>query len=184
MLFRFIILFFLLINQTSLWAIEYSDSCGKDWNWESPLPQGNSLLDIIWLAEQKQFIAVGHGGTILTSPDAKKWQTQASGTKEWLRGVSSNGRQIVAVGENGTVLTSTDTINWQIQISAIVHGTTQYTSITSEYLNAISWNGESWVIVGNGGTILSSKDAVLWKVENSGTTQNLSDIYWNGKLWV
>ena len=54
------------------------------------------------------FVAVGEGGTILTSPDGVAWTPRNSGTGQWIVSVAYGGDVFVAVCEVGTVLTSTD----------------------------------------------------------------------------
>jgi hypothetical protein len=51
------------------------------------------------------FVAVGTGGTILTSPDGVNWTVQASGGNH-LHSVTYGNGTFVAVGEGGTILTS------------------------------------------------------------------------------
>jgi Bacterial Ig-like domain (group 2) len=53
-----------------------------------------------------QFVAVGDGGTILTSPDGVAWTVQASGISDALRSVAWSGTQYLAVGDEGLVLGS------------------------------------------------------------------------------
>ena len=53
-----------------------------------------------------QFIAVGTGGTILTSPDGASWTARTSGKTTNLHGIVWSGSKFVAVGDNGTILTS------------------------------------------------------------------------------
>jgi hypothetical protein len=52
------------------------------------------------------FVAVGEGGTILTSPDGVSWTRQTSGTYYPLHGVAYGNNTFVAVGEYSTILTS------------------------------------------------------------------------------
>jgi hypothetical protein len=52
------------------------------------------------------FVAVGEGGTILTSPDGVSWTARTSGTSNWLDGVAYGNGLFVAVGDRGTILTS------------------------------------------------------------------------------
>jgi hypothetical protein len=52
------------------------------------------------------FVAVGDGGTILTSPNGVSWTEQASGTSNSLYGVAYGNGTFVAVGKDGTILTS------------------------------------------------------------------------------
>jgi len=51
-------------------------------------------------------VAVGDGGTILTSPDGVSWTERDSGTSNWLWGVTYGNGTFVAVGDYGTILTS------------------------------------------------------------------------------
>ena len=79
------------------------------------LPFG--LSDVIWDGEY--FIAVGDGGTILTSADGIAWAERESGTDAGLNAVAFDGTVIVAVGLDTTVLLSTDHgATWSIKNSA------------------------------------------------------------------
>ena len=69
-------------------------------------------------------------GTILTSPDGITWTTQASGTFNWLHGITWSGTQFAAVGDSATILTSPDGITWTTQSSDTTSG-----------LNGITWSG-------------------------------------------
>ena len=51
------------------------------------------------------FVAVGEGGTILTSPDGVSWTERASPTKDFLNGVAYGNGTFVAVGKDGAILT-------------------------------------------------------------------------------
>jgi hypothetical protein len=52
------------------------------------------------------FVAVGYGGTILTSPDGAGWTARTSGTSNALLGVAYGNGKFVAVGQYGIILTS------------------------------------------------------------------------------
>lgn len=70
MQFRLIILFFLTILLPEYGAsAEFSDTCGKEWEWRNPNPQGYTLYDVAWSEEQRQFVTVGQYGTIMSSSD-------------------------------------------------------------------------------------------------------------------
>jgi hypothetical protein len=64
-------------------------------NWLNGVAYGNGL-----------FVAVGDGGTILTSPDGVSWTQRTSGTSNQLNGVAYGNGLFVAVGWDGTILTS------------------------------------------------------------------------------
>jgi len=108
-------------------------------------------------------IAVGDGGVILTSTDAKTWTARTSGTTARLNGVVAGLGTFLAVGDNGTILRSTDGTTWN-PVSAG----------TSSNLYAIAVVNGALVTVGAGGTLLSSSDAGLtWTARNTGVTADL-----------
>ncbi len=65
-----------------------------------------------------QFVAVGEGGAILTSPDGVTWTPRASYS---LDGVTWGGDQFVAVGLEGTILTSPDGVTWTPRASGVTY---------------------------------------------------------------
>src|SRR5512135_2800111 len=80
------------------------------WQWRSPLPQGNSLRSVAY--GLGAFVAVGDGGTILTSPDGLQWTARTSSTGNVLYNVTFGGGRFVAVGGGGVVVTSTNAVKW------------------------------------------------------------------------
>ena len=135
-----------------------------------------------------QFVAVGTGGTILTSPDGIAWSQRSSGVSLWLVGVCfgqslasvvtvpGNGTTytyqdlFVAVGDRGTILTSTDGIAW-----------TPHNSGTTQRLNGVAFvstvngtisgaSGQGFVVVGEGGTVCTSVDGLTWTARNVGVS--------------
>jgi len=58
----------------------------NNWHWRNPLPQGNPLNGVTY--GNGAFIAVGAGGTILTSADGITWTSNTSGTAKSLNGVT------------------------------------------------------------------------------------------------
>ena len=75
-----------------------------------------------------KYVAVGAGGTILTSSDGISWTSRTSGTSQPLTGISYGGSTFVAVGASGTILTSSDGTSW-----------TSRTSGTSQALSGVSY---------------------------------------------
>lgn len=65
------------------------------------------------------YVAVGIGGTIVTSEDAATWDVQFSGTTATLLSVKFLNGQFFAVGANGTILQSLDGATWQTQNSGV-----------------------------------------------------------------
>ncbi|MBF0266494.1 MAG: caspase family protein [Gammaproteobacteria bacterium] len=153
-------------------SVEYSDSCGKEWEWLNPLPHGNHLRDVSWSSEQNQFIAVGDVGTVLSSTDGENWIKQDSKTKSSLYSIAWNTKFWMAVGLDGTILSSTNGIDWQVQHSS-----------TTIALYSIAWHTDTWMAVGVNGTILSSTDGINWQAQDSKTTITLHSVAWAGSTW-
>lgn len=100
-----------------------------------------------------QFVAVGKGGTILTSPDGFVWTTRTSGTTRWLTAVAYGAQsgRFVAVGEEGAVLVSANAIDW-----------TAVTTPTTQRLNAITYANGHFSAVGERHTRLFSETGDQW----------------------
>ncbi len=64
------------------------------------------LNDVIWDGEN--FIVVGDGGKILTSPDGVAWAERDSGTNVDLAAIAYHGTNVVVVGRDAIVLLSTN----------------------------------------------------------------------------
>lgn len=97
-------------------------------------------------------VAVGTGGTILSSPDGRVWTRQNSGTSEWLVAVAFGAGQFVAVGDHGTILTSPDGATWQPAKSPRV----------SARLNNVIYAPGGFVAVGEGSVFTASRDGQTW----------------------
>ena len=60
-------------------------------------------------------VAVGQGGTVITSDDGgATWTTQSSGFNSTLYDVAWTGTDYVAVGYSGAILTSDDAVTWSM----------------------------------------------------------------------
>jgi uncharacterized delta-60 repeat protein len=113
------------------------------------------------------FVAVGEGGTILTSPDGVVWTTRASGTNRWLLAAtwSPTVKSFVVVGDAGTILTSPDGITWTSRLSG-----------TPQRLNSVAWspkrftNPDVFLAVGENGTAVVSYDLATWSPRATGDT--------------
>jgi hypothetical protein len=108
------------------------------------------------------FVAVGDGGTILTSPDGVTWTPRSSGITMLLIGVTYGSSTFVAVGDGGTILTSPDGVTWTPKTSGI-----------TMLLIGVTYGSSTFVAVGDGGTILTSPDGVTWTPKTSGTYSQL-----------
>ena len=144
-------LLFLLVTLALLFGVAtpvLADSL-DNWHWRNPLPQGNNLTGVTF--GNGIFVAVGFGGTILTSPDSVTWTTRVSGTITNLSGVTYGNNIFVAVGASGTILTSADGIVW-----------TSRTSGTTYSLFGVTYGNGCFVALGDYVTILTSVDSITW----------------------
>jgi hypothetical protein len=107
-----------------------------------------------------QYIAVGSGGTILSSPDAVSWTPAKSGTTASLQSIVYGGGQFVAVGGDeltkASVITSKDGFSWslvELDLTNVLHG--------------VTYGAGLFVAVGGGwpnySIILSSEDGIKWE---------------------
>jgi len=119
------------------------------------------------------FVAVGDGGTILTSPNGVNWTGQRSGTYNTLLGVTYGNGIFVAVGGGGIILISSDGVNWREANSATENG-----------LFKVTYGNGIFVAVGYRGTILTSRDAVNWSSQNSPTTNSLFGVTYGNGIFV
>lgn len=111
-------------------------------------------------ASGSQLVAVGTGGTILTSGDGRTWVRRNSTTTEWLVGVVFGDGKFVAVGDHGTILVSVDGATWRRAVA----------SNTTQRLNNVTFGAQRFVAVGEGGTIVTSSDGDTWTPRASGVT--------------
>ena len=132
------------------------------------------------------YVAVGNGGTIVSSTNATAWTAVTSPTTQRLNGVSYfpvaatvNGiattvPNYLAVGDAGTALFSADAVTW-----------TAKTSNTTKNLYAVAGNGGALnVAVGAGGTIMTTVDGTTWTAAtSSGTTSDLYAVNYLNGAW-
>ena len=106
-----------------------------NWTMRNPSPTRNNLNGVTYAGET--FVAVGDGGTILTSPDGAAWTHRVSGTSAAVEWVTYASGTFVAVGVGGTILTSPDAVAW-----------TPRTSGTSNDLYGVTYASSTFVAVG------------------------------------
>ena len=127
-----------------------------DWQWRSPLPQGNALRGVAY--GDGRLVVVGDGGAMLTSADGISWELQNSGSAQALNGVAWGNGIFVAVGQGGTLMTSVDGTAW-----------TKHESNTTNDLSTVSFGKDIFVAAGIRGTIITSRDGRAWTKLDLGT---------------
>lgn len=76
-----------------------------------------SLYGVVWSPQKKLYVAVGGGGTILTSPDMVNWIVRNSNTALNLKAIASSSPEFAAIGSGNIVVTSPDGVTWTAQKS-------------------------------------------------------------------
>ncbi len=162
----------------------------------------HSLADILWT--DSQFVAVGAGGTVITSPDGLTWEIQNSGVSAYLNGIAESSSAFVVVGDGGTILVSTDGKAWERvypdvtrPLFAVTWFANRFVAVGGDGVVLISYDGRTWekghsitsrwlygltsfgdrfIACGDAGTILTSRDGYTWHEKVSGVTVPLLDI--------
>ncbi len=156
---------------------------GKIWHTQLSGASSN-LLNLTW--GDSQLVAVGDGGTIVTSPDGHAWTVEplVGGAALW--SVAWGDSRFVVVGaggqagESGVILTSLDGHTW----TRLSPGTGPLLSVT--------WGGSQFVAVGasdpsgNNNTILTSPDGRTWMAQQPPphATSFLQAVAWADFLFV
>ena len=118
------------------------------------------LRDVVFSnnATNANYVIVGLGGVVYTSPDSADWSERISGVTADLMSVAANDAGVlVAVGHSlnagVTIIRSSDGgVTWTVQTAAGV----------SSNLNEVSWTGSEWIAVGTNSTLLRSDDGITW----------------------
>jgi hypothetical protein len=124
-----------------------------EWSWLNPKPQGNSLAGVTYA--DNRFVAVGSGGSIVTSDDGQNWVNR-SFTNLSMSAVTYGAGKFLAVGRNQQIMTSTNGIDW---ISK------NFAPQVFTDLKGICHGQNGFVAVGGIGSavIATSLDGVVWK---------------------
>ena len=137
------------------------------WQWQYPLPQGNTLYDVHYF-NSSLAIAVGAVATvIITTNGGSSWAVtmNAAGLSATLRAVRMlDALTAVAVGDGGTIIRTADGgITWAAQASG-----------TSADLNDVAFAGAgTGYIVGSAGTMLKTTDGGIGWIPLSGGSEAL-----------
>ncbi len=143
----------------------------SQWNWDSPIPQGNTLNAIQFIDSLRGWAVGDYGTALRTTTGGVSWYEQEYGRTDDLLGVSMvSDTEGWSVGDNGTILHTTDAgDDWVEQISGISSG-----------LNAVEFldNMNGWT-VGDGEIILHTSDGGFhWSLQHqSFTPGSLNALY-------
>ena len=150
-----------------------AQTCAINWQWNSPLPQGNDISGLAY--DGIHYVAVGDYGTILTSTDGATWSDHSlHATGPYFTSIAYGGGEFVAVTSNGYAYLSASGSSW-----------TPYSmGLGSVDMRAIAYGGSQFVAVGDNGTIATSPDGITWTAQSSGTTNTLFGVGYGNGLFV
>lgn len=177
----------LVSNGTTVVAVgnggkAYYSTDGSTWN-AATMPSGltANLNGVTYSSYTGMWIAVGAGGTLLTSLNATTWTSANSGVAVDLNSVTStSGNVIVAAGNSGTVITNNNTL------TTSVNGTwTSHTLGSGPALYAVSTDSVQFLAVGAGGVAFTSLDGATWApVSSTQTGSDLLAIYGSASKYL
>lgn len=136
-----------------------------------PVPSGDDLVGVA--SGNGLTLALGLGGTILTSPDSMTWTLRDPGTPAVLSGAAWGAGRWVVVGGSGTVLLSHDGKSFSGQRSGV----------TAD-LTGVTFGAGRFVVVGTTGAVLTSPDGVTWAARQIPGVRHLFSVTWNGSVFV
>ncbi|HOX53582.1 MAG TPA: hypothetical protein PKY05_19030, partial [Fibrobacteria bacterium] len=140
---------------------------GRTWTASGPDPDYFAVVHALG-----RFHAVGGGGRAIASADGIAWTVLATGSKNDLPGIATDGKRLVAVGDSGTILVSDDGLSWKSVVSG-----------TRRLLRSVAWNGRRFLVVGDSATVLGSVDGAAWTPESTAPAGNLLRVVAGDGAW-
>jgi photosystem II stability/assembly factor-like uncharacterized protein len=157
-------------------VITRSTNSGENWTVSPQVTASNLFAVDVGSGTQH---CAGDNGTLLISYNlGATWTLQSSGTTRNLKGIGMNGGNVITVGEKGTILRTTNSgQNW---LNVSLTDTTINLYCVSQRTRQ-NFNATNFYIAGSQGKIYKSTDnGATWTLKNSGTTNTLRSIFFNG----
>ena len=130
-----------------------------------------ALWSVTWA--DTQFVAVGTGGLVLTSPNGEIWTPRTTNYVNSMNSVIWADTQLVAAGQDGIII-SKDGVEWTVpENGRVVYGP-----------SSVIWTGTRFVAVGGRGLVMTSTDARHWDVQSIGQDYGMNSVVWTGRQCV
>ncbi len=191
-------------------GIILSSGSGSSWQTISSGVNTN-LKQLLW--DGSQFVAVGDNNTVLTSSNGTSWTLQGGIDTSNVQAMVSDGTNLLLASDNGDLFTSPDAVDFtplssiQNDMHAIASngGNTLVRAGNPSYIHISTDNGTNWtplfalgifninevnyfnnqfIAVGNSGLLMTSADGSNWTTINTGSSEDLNDIFWFSGLTV
>ncbi len=169
-------------SATDGYAVGFSGTVLKTVNggtsWTVETSGVTSSLNDVHFHSALEGYAVGAFGTLLHTIDGgSTWVNNTSVTSKEIRGINfGDATKAIIVGVDGFVANTSNAGNvWDVTLNS---------DFATTELNSVSFpSSEKGWVAGNSGSIIHTSDKGLnWNPQNSGTTQNLLDIYFVNDL--
>ena len=141
----------------------------KGWQWQNPLPQGNSINSIKFATDKRRGWAVGGDGVVLsTNNGGFEWEEQVSTANTTLYSLYIKDRDhLVIAGARGTILTTKNGGDkWVARKTGI-----------RDHLFAVTFAPDNplhgWAVGTFGAIVTTTDGGAIWKVQASNTTAHL-----------
>lgn len=144
---------------------------GDGRNWTRVATGAHQELDAICFANG-QYVAVGGGGTIVTSPDGVNWTPRVDNLIDFY-GAARSSNLFVVAGDGGTIMTSNDGQSW-----------TRQNTPTTRNLHGLHFADGRYVAVGRKGIMITSTDGATWTEVRSGVGDYLERVTYGGGMWL
>jgi hypothetical protein len=149
------------------------------WSETTTAASPGTIHDMLWASGLALFVAVGHTGAILTSPDGVTWTARTAPEANQWWGLAWSGSLLVAVSSNGVhrVMTSPDGIAWTARTAS----------------DAASWQAVCWASALNlfvavassrsgGHDVMTSADGITWTGHTSTANVGWQAVCWSPSL--
>lgn len=152
------------------------------WTWVHPQPHGQTLVQVSWVPERSEFVAMGDA--VMTTTDGATWSFLHGFAPHTIRDSVWNGTSAVAVGTDptgfyGVVFVSSDFTTWT-EVNPPI--SPAWEGVPGLY--GVAWDGLNFVAVGLFGAIYTSPDGTTWTLRDAETTNDLLGVTWTGTQFV
>lgn len=161
---------FALLAAFALAPLTAGATCGVTWVNATNISTGSILRGVAYGAGL--YVAVGDGGTIITSVDGNYWTPHATGTSDSLSAIVYAAGKFVVVGGK-TTLTSTDGLTWNKKQITFV-----------DDLEGLAYGNGVFVAVGINANIITSPDGVNWTTIFHYDGIDLNGVFFHNGMFV
>lgn len=157
---------------TSIMTVSATQADVLETAWHVRHPLGGEQFTKCIFASDR-FVTVGAGGTILSSPDGKKWMASDKNAGDYIVSVAFGNDTFAAVAaDSGNVFLSTNLSTWTVHKTALPR------------IKDIAFGAGLFVVGGVGGFLATSKDTTNWNTIRIPTQGTITSITAGGRYLI